>query len=572
MDKEQPAPDMMDVVHLRNGDVVPCRVESITETHLQVAPVFAQAGRIGRQKVKAIEFNSDQYPTISGFDDPGWVIQEQQKGAVRRAEDQIVFSGTATLSHPELLQGNEFQFDVQWGPGETPTVMTFGLFTQDIKRVSSQHHLIVYFLRDQLYLQGRVDGQQALHVMRPMQLANRHASIRLALTDDHLEVFVDKNRAIRQRYTRKDRTGKGLVLQVQQSGNRRGVVNPRNRLVTVSKLRVGPSAGLSGGRDIDDEKKQLALTVPRSRKKNPPTHVLVAQNGDLLRGGLLGMSDGKIQFRSRMDEVTLPRDRLSAVIWLDDEQQVQSEPVPIGKHNLQAILRSGAKFSFNADKIEDGHLVGLHPHFGACRLPLSAVREIHTGSFEESQQALAYSSWKLQPAKEPQFAGGTPGDGTEFGLDSPLVGSVAQDFQTKLADGTKFRLSDQAGKIVILDFWATWCGPCVRAMPQIIETVSAFPDDQVVLIAVNQQESVKVIEDFLKARELNVTAALDPDGDIGRLFQVEAIPQTVIIGRDGKIERLHVGAHPNMQEVLSEALQALLNPAAPPVTDESAAG
>ena len=69
-------------------------------------------------------------------------------------------------------------------------------------------------------------------------------------------------------------------------------------------------------------------------------------------------------------------------------------------------------------------------------------------------------------------------------------------FVTKLIDGENFDIAKYQGKVVVLDFWATWCAPCVRALPQLIEVTSGFDNSDVVLVAVNQGEGNKKISQF----------------------------------------------------------------------------
>src|SRR5262249_17758575 len=142
------------------------------------------------------------------------------------------------------------------------------------------------------------------------------------------------------------------------------------------------------------------------------------------------------------------------------------------------------------------------------------------------------------------------------GLQSPLVGKPAPDFQLKLLDGTAFRLSDYKGKTVVLDFWATWCGPCVQAMPVLEETVADFKEQGVKLIAVNMQEDAKTIGRFLERTELHPAVALDADGVAAQKYAVSAIPQTVIIDAEGKVARLFIGGGPAYGDQVREALNA----------------
>jgi thiol-disulfide isomerase/thioredoxin len=141
-----------------------------------------------------------------------------------------------------------------------------------------------------------------------------------------------------------------------------------------------------------------------------------------------------------------------------------------------------------------------------------------------------------------------------------LIGSPAPAVRAKLLDGGDFDLSKHKGKVVVLDFWATWCGPCVRALPELMKATSSFPKDKVVFVAVNQGEKAKQIKKFLKQKKWgSLSVALDPQSDAGDSFHVEGIPQTVIIDKEGKVRHVHVGFSPNIGNRLKKEIQALVS-------------
>jgi thiol-disulfide isomerase/thioredoxin len=148
---------------------------------------------------------------------------------------------------------------------------------------------------------------------------------------------------------------------------------------------------------------------------------------------------------------------------------------------------------------------------------------------------------------------GVPGDS------DPMVGKAAPPVRTKLLDGTPFNLAEHKGKVVVLDFWATWCGPCVRALPELMENMSGFSSKEAILVAVNQGESKKVISQFLKNKKLtDLTVAMDKSQKIGRDYQVQGIPKTVVIDSKGVVRHVHVGFSSGMGERLKSEIRALL--------------
>jgi peroxiredoxin len=141
----------------------------------------------------------------------------------------------------------------------------------------------------------------------------------------------------------------------------------------------------------------------------------------------------------------------------------------------------------------------------------------------------------------------------------PLLGQPAPAFKTVGLDDKQIDLAAHVGKdIVMLDFWATWCGPCVEAMPQVDGVAEKFADRGLVFYAVNVQEDAETIKEFLKTSELEVPVAMDADGKITQSYGVSGIPQTVLIGKDGKVQVVHVGYSDSLGDQLSSQVEDLL--------------
>ncbi len=150
---------------------------------------------------------------------------------------------------------------------------------------------------------------------------------------------------------------------------------------------------------------------------------------------------------------------------------------------------------------------------------------------------------------------GSSGEG-----EHPMVGKAAPDFELDLLDGGKVKLSDHKGKdIVILDFWATWCGPCRRAMPILVDVASRYAKRGVVFYAVNLREAPDVIKSFMQQNKVKMPVALDTTSEVAELYGVEGIPQTVIIDTNGKIQAIHSGFSLDMKARLEKELNAILD-------------
>ena len=117
----------------------------------------------------------------------------------------------------------------------------------------------------------------------------------------------------------------------------------------------------------------------------------------------------------------------------------------------------------------------------------------------------------------------------------PQVGSVAPDFSLPTADGKSVKLSDLRGKVVVVNFFATWCPPCRAETPDLVAESNAFAARGVVFVGVDAKESAQLVNQFAAAKGVAFILALDSSGAVNRRYDVRAIPTTYILDRQGRI-------------------------------------
>ncbi len=120
-------------------------------------------------------------------------------------------------------------------------------------------------------------------------------------------------------------------------------------------------------------------------------------------------------------------------------------------------------------------------------------------------------------------------------------GSLAPDFLLKTMDGGEIRFSDLRGKAVIVNLWATWCGPCRKEMPQFVAAYDRFRDEGLEIIAVTLQESPSVIQPFVDDFGMDFPVALDKRGAVSDKYRIIGLPTTYFIDRQGVIRNVFQG-------------------------------
>ncbi len=311
------------------------------------------------------------------------------------------------------------------------------------------------------------------------------------------------------------------------------------------------------------------LTLPRMQRENPPEHLIRSLGGDYLRGRLISLNDTELKVEMRLEARKISRGSVSRILWLHPDEaakatvaktvarpeEASAPKLPPGIR-VQAVPHTGHRLTFMAREFAGTKLSGQSDILGACQADIGQIDHLLIGAaIEDAAATLAFHQWKLRAAAEPLP---DPEPGSSEGMESVLVGKPAPDVELDLLDGGRFRLADHQDKVVILDFWASWCGPCLRAMPQVDKVANEFAEQGVKLVAINLEESPDKIKAALSRLKLETVVALDKDGRVAERYGASDIPQTVIIGRDGKVARLFVGAGAKFDESLREALKAVL--------------
>jgi peroxiredoxin len=142
---------------------------------------------------------------------------------------------------------------------------------------------------------------------------------------------------------------------------------------------------------------------------------------------------------------------------------------------------------------------------------------------------------------------------------APLAPTApAPDFTLRTLDGQKLRLGEQRGRVVLVNFWATWCGPCRQEMPHLNKLYEKYKSSGFVLLGVNVDDDTRQAAGV--ADKLGVKFPVLPDADkrVSRQYDLSAMPSTVLIDRDGKVRYLHRGYQSGYEDTYDKQIRELL--------------
>ena len=622
---------------LTNGDILPGEFIGMDETFVDLHTAISAVKRLPSVNLQAIQFSGPEY-NPDGFKDPGWREVKGGANSVILKDNAVTIKGGGAFGHPSVLQADELKFNFQAKDGYGAMRVRF--FVNDIKSAAKSISLLLMTSGNEIYCgQETADGQFQQRAQFVLT-SSKPAQIKIALNENNIEIFINDVSIHKMPAVPARREGLGLVFEAAD------VWGNGERDITLSNFTANINLERGWFPAIEAEARAKALLVPRFRREDLPSHILVAANGDLLRGHIEAVSSNQIRVRSGLETVNIPRNRVSAAIWLlppnkdatdqivpkkEEEKTAANQPgqrgggMVIGGGGVVRIqvngggvlnlngavqgggleieegdiipgpdgnvapgnaapavagsndkttagnsaetssgftpthwfqLRDGGRIALDVERFDSDRLTGHSPLFGTCVIPLDRIHIMRFKNPGLTPAMVAYRGWRLQHAPEPVL----PETG---GQSSPTLGKEIKDFRLPLLGGGDFIYGNEKGKVIVLDFWATWCGPCVQSLPGLIEAMKPLDAKRVKFIGVNQGEEAAQVKRFLEQRGWKFTVALDATQSVAQQFGVTGIPHTVIIGPDGKVAWVNTGYRPGAEKDAVTAVNKLLE-AAPP--------
>lgn len=164
-----------------------------------------------------------------------------------------------------------------------------------------------------------------------------------------------------------------------------------------------------------------------------------------------------------------------------------------------------------------------------------------------------------QSTNQPEKRGATatPPVATATGTD---VGATMPEYSAMWLDGSKFDLASRRQKVVLLNLWATWCGPCRSEIPELEQLHNQLQAKGFEVIGVSVDESgVESVKQFVAEQKMTYPVVLDPEGKLANVLQTSVLPTTVLLDRGGRVVWKHYGPILPKDPELAEAIQKALN-------------
>jgi peroxiredoxin len=152
---------------------------------------------------------------------------------------------------------------------------------------------------------------------------------------------------------------------------------------------------------------------------------------------------------------------------------------------------------------------------------------------------------------------GGPGPAPLPVTDHPLSGAPAPDFRLTARGGASASLGEHAGKVILLDFWATWCEPCRSSFPEYQALLARYAD-RLVVLGISEDDEEQGIDRFAEETAVRFPLAWDADKAVAQRYQITGMPTLFIIDQRGLVRFVHAGFRPGDEHQISAAIDSLL--------------
>lgn len=137
-------------------------------------------------------------------------------------------------------------------------------------------------------------------------------------------------------------------------------------------------------------------------------------------------------------------------------------------------------------------------------------------------------------------------------------GGSAPDFTLRTADGKNLRLAEQRGRVLLLNFWATWCGPCRQEMPLLEQLHQKYQGSGFTLLGINVDSDSRQAVSLAGKLGVSFPVLLDAEKTVSKLYDLSSMPTTVLIDRDGKVRYVHRGYQSGYEALYDKQIRELL--------------
>jgi peroxiredoxin len=139
-----------------------------------------------------------------------------------------------------------------------------------------------------------------------------------------------------------------------------------------------------------------------------------------------------------------------------------------------------------------------------------------------------------------------------------IEGQAAPDFALKSSTGDNLRLSEFRGDVVMINFWATWCGPCRQEMPLLDQLYSRYKRVGFNLLGVNIDDDSRRAMEMIEELGVSFPVLFDAHKEVSKLYEVDAMPVTVLVDREGNVRYVHHGYKPGYEDKYLDQVRSLL--------------